>query len=166
MNVEMLSLRMVVAFLGEKEQRSWWNTSFLSPTGLKYLDYNFPRTSLSAGIHGATEAALALHDERIGRGRVFHLFRLPVEQEEKIHRDLMDVAGHQDLLKLIASKDAAMGALSEVAGDVDASSARGPVRLSLLKKRDRKSIHRQMAAIYLSAFSNGEFAFPYFEEEA
>ncbi len=70
-------LRALVAYLGESASPKWWDTAYLNDVGKKYLIINFPRTSLAAGVNGAGLAAKRLHDERIGRTRVYHLFRFP-----------------------------------------------------------------------------------------
>ena len=66
----MTSLRTLVGFLGEKSQCNWWDTSFLSSTGLQFLEINFPRSAFAAGVSSVTEAAKRLHDEFIGKGNV------------------------------------------------------------------------------------------------
>jgi hypothetical protein len=70
-------LRLVVAYLGEKEQCAWWSTRFLGGKGKRFLEFNYPRSAFAAGFTAASEAARTFHDKRIGKGRVSHLFRLP-----------------------------------------------------------------------------------------
>lgn len=80
MNADLISLvmrlRVAVGYLGEKDQNGWWTSSFLSPTSKPFLSPVFPRTFALAQLHGVTAAAAAVHDDRIGVGDVFHLFRL------------------------------------------------------------------------------------------
>jgi hypothetical protein len=61
---KLLQLRVLVSYLGEKDQFNWWDTSFLGKTGQKFLEINFPRSAFSAGVHSVTEAAKQLHDRR------------------------------------------------------------------------------------------------------
>jgi len=84
----LVALRVLVAYLGEKDQFGWWSTSFLSVTGRRFLELNFPRTLLSAGVTAASDAAKDLHDQRIGHAGAFHLFRLPHGLEQDVHRYL------------------------------------------------------------------------------
>src|SRR5947209_19741583 len=79
-----LRLRLLVAFLGEKKQHGWWDTSFLDPTGRRFLETTFPRTAFEAAVRCASEAARLVHDAQIGRVGAFHLFRLTVEAEDAI----------------------------------------------------------------------------------
>ena len=78
-------VRVLVSYLGEKEQYAWWDTSFLSAVGLKYLKLNFPRSYFLAGVTAISQAAKKLHDDRIGKGAAHHLFRLPFHIEERLH---------------------------------------------------------------------------------
>jgi hypothetical protein len=75
----LLKLRAAVAFLGEKPQAGWWDSAFLNPVGFQYLGLIYPKMAAAAALTAASEAACRLHDERIGRGRVGHLFRLTAE---------------------------------------------------------------------------------------
>jgi len=161
-NRELISTRLLVAFLGEKEQLGWWNTGFLGSTGQRYLGFNFPRSSLSAGMNAATHAACQLHDERIGRGRVFHLFRLPSSMEEEIHASLLDDKVQESLLELIPDRDAALRSLATIAKERD-KAHEGPVTIGGKDDIQKKNSVSKLAAYYLHAFNNGTKVFPYFE---
>src|SRR5262245_6572127 len=80
-------LRTAVAFLGERPQAKWWDSGFLNSVGFQYLTLIYPKTVASAALTAAAEAACRIHDERIGRGRIFHLFRLPPEIEDGLRRN-------------------------------------------------------------------------------
>jgi len=153
-------LRAVVAFLGEKDQSNWWNTSFLGKTGRKYLEFNFPRNPVAAGISGAATAAKKLHDDRIGKSRVFHLFRLPYEIEESLHTFLFDL--DQNILwKKITDNETALGACEELAGSkIDAPE--GPVQVGQVKHILKEGSVAEIAKHYLSAFEKGYVTLPYF----
>jgi hypothetical protein len=101
------ALRILVGFLGEKDQLDWWDCSFLNATGRKFVAIDYPRSSLAAAANAATEAARRVHDSRIGKGRVFHLFRLPHAMEQKLHRHLLEMDAGQ-ATGWLASKDAAL----------------------------------------------------------
>ena len=80
-----LRLRLLVGFLGERSQFAWWNTTFFGDYSLRSLEFVVPKTAALAQYHGVVEAALRLHDEQVNVG-TFHLFRLPEEVEQDLHR--------------------------------------------------------------------------------
>lgn len=157
---KLLHLRILVGYLGEKDQGNWWDTSFLNKTGQKFLEINFPRSAFAAGVHSVTEAAKQLHDRRIGRGRVFHLFRLPATAEEKLHLELLN-SDPSPFLKDIASSDQALIALKQLAGST-LDAPEGPVQVGTSKKLLSEFAIEEMAKHYLDAFSSGKQTFPYF----
>ena len=79
-------VRLAVAFLGQPESSGWWTSSFLSPNGLAVAQYNFPRGPGYATANATIAAAKRLHDERIGKRRCVHLFRLSLVDEVLIQR--------------------------------------------------------------------------------
>ena len=74
-------LRLLVAMLGEAAHAKWWRTEFLTAAGLRFLDRLYPRTSCAAALRATSVAARDLHDSSVGRGGVYHLFRLPGASE-------------------------------------------------------------------------------------
>ena len=86
---ELLTIRVLVAFLGEKDQFGWWRARFLGAMGDRFLAFTFPRSVFVAGVTAASEAGKAFHDQRIGKGSVFHLFRLPQTIERRMHHILL-----------------------------------------------------------------------------
>ncbi|NQV48955.1 MAG: BrxE family protein [Candidatus Marinimicrobia bacterium] len=85
--------RFLVGFLGEKEQANWWGSSFLSKSSSAFLTPVFPKTTPTAQYHGICQAAKRVHDEHIGLGRNYHLYRLP----DSIERSLANAMNDQDL---------------------------------------------------------------------
>uniref|UniRef100_UPI0039B77F6C BrxE family protein n=1 Tax=Pseudomonas sp. P1B16 TaxID=2986074 RepID=UPI0039B77F6C len=69
-------LRVLVGYLGE-QQPAWWSSQFFSPTAAAFLGPVFARSTTLAQYQGVTAAAARKHEEHIGEGRTFHLFRLP-----------------------------------------------------------------------------------------
>src|SRR6266498_2626769 len=96
------AMRAVVGFLGEREQYAWWQSSFFSAQNRAFLAPVFGRTQLLAQAMGVTRAASLVHDERIGVGRVFHLFRLPEDVEERVHQTIQQPAVAQRVAQVIA----------------------------------------------------------------
>jgi hypothetical protein len=157
------SLRLLVAYLGEKDQFAWWPTSFLSATGRRFLEYNFPRTVLSAGVSSVAHAAKELHDQRIGRAGAYHLFRLPHALEQDIHALLAAESGN-GFAELVSSGEQALAKLAEFAEEEDVT-AQGPVRVSGLRQLTHRPSIRKAAAHYRNAFESGQQTFPYFAAE-
>lgn len=157
---QFITLRTLIGFLGEKNQQNWWDTSFLDKTGQKFLEVNFPRSFLASGINSVSEAARILHDNYIGKGRVYHLFRLPTDIEEKIFHCLQ-VSDPSLISHLIESKDVA---LSNLKGFATANEIlrEGPVQIGKKKKLYNQTVIHELASIYLEAFNSGKKVFPYF----
>ncbi len=155
-----LRLRLAVGFLGETNQPAWWDTKFLGKSGLQFLEVTFPRTPLAAGINSVTEAARRLHDEKIGKGGVFHLFRLPLPLEETLHRSL-----------LIDRADRALAAPADAAGALDTlkklakgglRAPAGPVQIGTSRNLATPFAIEELAKHYHDAFCRGSQTFPYF----
>lgn len=153
-------LRIVVGHLGEKSQSGWWDTAFLNPTGFRYAGLVYPKTAASACVTSASEAACRAHDERIGKGRVVHLFRLPGDAETKLRSELSRLSV-EDLLAL-CSKEAALDFLDQIADGAKAANATGPVQLGTLKEMNSQDALRRLAAAYAAGFRTGIRVFPYF----
>jgi hypothetical protein len=74
---DFVHIRIMVLALGEAHHCNWWRSEFLSSTGISYLSRLYPRGKFSGAIHAVSRTALEMHDVAIGRGDVYHLFRLP-----------------------------------------------------------------------------------------
>ena len=77
---------MPVAFLGQAGSAGWWTSSFLSANGIAIAQYNFPRAPAYAAVNATIAGAKRMHDDRIGRRRCVHLFRLPLVDEMLIQQ--------------------------------------------------------------------------------
>ena len=157
---QLIQLRTIVGYLGEKDQYDWWDTNFLSPTGLQFLSINFPRSSFSAGVNSVTTAAMRLHDERIGKGGVYHLFRLPSAVEETIHGELLQM-DPAEIKEMISNKDTALKSI-EILLSTKATVPEGPVQVGRLKNIMTRFAVSELAMHYYDAFKNGKHCFPYF----
>lgn len=155
-----LKLRICVAYLGEKEQENWWSSSFLSPTGKAFLSPVFPKTVALARVNGASSAAQVTHDEFIGIGNVYHLFRLP----ENIEHDISQLLLKDDsVLDIIDSKDTALACISELATD-NATQGVGPLLIE--SSSISQTMVADMAAAYKQGFGSGEKVYPYYRSKA
>lgn len=157
---EVLRLRLCVGYLGEKDQHGWWSSTFLGPISEGFLKPVFPRTFQLARYNGVLEAARLAHDERIGVGRVVHLFRLPERFEFRIQETARD---EPTLAGLIAelSEESAMNALREIGKGQPPRDAIGPTRIDSNKDLDNDGWISAAAAHYLNAFEEGRKIFPY-----
>lgn len=160
---KLLTLRVTVAFLGEKEQFAWWTTRFLGQTGLRFLEFNFPCSAFSAGITATSEAAKNFHDKRIGKGQVFHLFRLPETIEQRL-RALSLSLNSRRLLALLVNKEAAMHALFDLSKE-PTTAPEGPVCVGTSKLLFSPASISKLAALYADAFSTAKQTLPYFTGE-
>ena len=111
----LLRLRLIVGYLGEKAQLAWWQSSFLDPNAKAFLQPSFPRTWRLSQYHGVIEAALRVHDEFIGIGRVYHLFRLPEEMEHSLHDAFQASSESPFMEEALASREVATEALQIMA---------------------------------------------------
>jgi len=159
MERRLIRLRALVGFLGEDEQFGWWDTSFLSDTGQRFLERPFPRSALTAGLHSVTVAARRLHDESVGKGGVGHLFRLPPAKEREVAEALRDIdAG--PLLESAADLDTALAELNEMSRAV--SEVKGAVRVGWREDLLTSDGLERVAGHYHRAFTSDEKVFPYF----
>ena len=113
-----------------------------------------------AQFNGVTEAARKVHDERIGVGRVFHLFRLPESTEQALFELLQDAAMASDLLGNLPSQAAAQATLLEMAG-ASRELREGPVEIGSVIDLDAAGWMADAARCYEAAFSAGSRSFPY-----
>ena len=153
---DLSNLRICVAFLGEKEQANWWPSSFLSRSGEAFLSPVFPKTAALARVNGASGAAQVSHDEHIGIGDVYHLFRLP----ENVEHDISQLLSKDTTaLKLIDSEETAQAGLKELSAG---ESIQGIGPLLLECDAIDPDMIALMAAAYNHGFSSGEQVYPYY----
>src|SRR5690606_29573924 len=79
----LLQLSMAVGFLGERNQCTWWRTTFFDTTSRSNLAPAYVKPTAQARYHGVAEAARRIQDERLSVGS-FHLCRLPEELEQDL----------------------------------------------------------------------------------
>lgn len=159
--LDFLKLRILVAFLGEKNQYNWWETNILNETGEKFLSFSFPRSKFLASIIIITEAAKQLHDEKVGKGRIYHLFRLPYNLEEKIFCHLKDNS-RTAYKKILLDKKTALTFLEKMTRE-KINAPEGPVQIGTLNKIENENAIEEIAKHYLSAFESNTQIFPYFK---
>jgi len=153
-------VRFTVAYLGQSGQANWWPTTFLDDTGLAFTTYNFARAPLVAATTATVAAAKRLHDDRIGRTHTVHLFRLPLECENAIHRAASRNRG--DLLRTVPRRrESLMEFLDQTATEVIEAPA-GPIQVGELGSAFTEPGLRGIAKHYAAAFRQGVVCLPYF----
>lgn len=156
-------LRIVIGYLGEREQFSWWQSSFFSAGSQAFLAPIFTRTQFLAQCSGVTRAAAGVHDERIGTGHVYHLFRLPEDMEQDIHQLLHSPQLNQEIISSTIDKATALNFLQQEA-DTIASTAVGPTLIGNIKVLRNLTPWRIACAHYTYGFIKGVEIFPYFAD--
>ena len=155
-------LRILIGYLGEKGQANWWGSEFFSATATAFLAPIFNRSLFLAQYQGATAAAAKVHDEAIGVGRIYHLFRLPIGLEQASADALNDATFVQAVQARLANRELALMRLAELAEKVESASS-GPVSLGLMSQ-DIKAELKRAAGFYCAAFTSGIQTFPYVRE--
>jgi Natural resistance-associated macrophage protein len=98
--MQIVSLRLAVGLLGERDAAGWWASSFMSPTSTAFLTPVFGSGLLQARYQGVLEAARRLHDGRIGVGRAFRPFRLSEVMEQRLF-EAVQLAGQLLILNQV-----------------------------------------------------------------
>jgi hypothetical protein len=155
-------LRVLVGYLGEKNQANWWGSEFFSQSATAFLTPIFNRSLFLAQYQGSSTAAAKVHDEAIGVGRIYHLFRLPIGLEQASADAINDAAFSKTLQESITNRDKAMGRLNEIATKAESVSP-GPVSLGQMGD-DLVAELKKAAGVYHSAFSQNIQSLPYLRE--
>ena len=161
-----LDLRILVLALGEAPHAGWWRSRFLSPVGLSHLSYAYPRSSFGAAVRAATRAAKIVHDNSIGIGNVYHLFRLPQQVERQLDELLPESEGTllARFRPMLDQQGTLLEELDHLGGaPKDDRAQPGPRRMGTIPELQRPEAVQQLAAAYRAAFHGGAKVFPYFE---
>jgi len=156
-------LRLLIGFLGEKNQYGWWASSFLSSESVAFLSPVFSRSCLLSRVRGVTAAACDIHDQRIGVGDVFHLFRLPEDIEVRLQKLYSSDKLNIDVDEILHSRENALAHLDQMSQNIESSEV-GPVLLADKSSVRDSHIWSLNAAHYLSGFKHSSEIYPYFGE--
>lgn len=156
-NNNVSKLRVLVGYLGERQQSNWWPSSFLDRTSEAFLAPVFGHALANARVVGVTEAARRVHDDAIGIGRAFHLFRLPETLEQELHRTLRNFKD-----ATFTSVEAALEELKTLSGGEIVAAKPGPVRVGPLDVLANAQWVPAVARYYHAAFTASVPSFPYF----
>jgi hypothetical protein len=158
-------LRTVVGYLGEQEHFGWWQSAFFGSHSKAFLAPVFGKTQLLAQCNGVTRAAALIHDERIGVGHVYHLFRLPEDMEQSIHRSLHDSTVVGKIEQAVTNQAAALAALRAMTKPSNGDTI-GPTRIGNIQDLRSADPWAIAAAHYVHAFERRLQIYPYFSTAA
>jgi hypothetical protein len=156
-------LRICVGYLGEKDQYGWWQSSFFTQGSDAFLAPLFSRTKLLAQCNGVTQAAALIHDERIGVGHVYHLFRLPEDLEQGIHQSLHESELINSILGVIPTKLQALDYLAKQSIEMNDFGI-GPTRIGDIDALRNINSWHVASSLYHHALLSGQAIFPYFTD--
>jgi hypothetical protein len=160
---QIVGLRLAVGLLGEHEQGAWWPSMFLGRHAHAFLSPIFGGKTLMAQYHGVTEAACRVHDESIGVGRVFHLFRLRESIEQRVFDALQEGGVPEGVTRCFESTELAKSFLAGLTNG-PAEVKPGPVRLGDAEMINAPGGLAVIAATYRAAFEAGIKCYPYFTD--
>jgi len=161
LNKYLALIRIVIGYLGERAHFGWWQSSFFIQGSSAFLSPIFSRTQLLAQYNGVTRAAALVHDERIGVGYVYHLFRLPEEIEQATHRLLHETQFVEHIRKIITSKVTALDYLRKNS-TIQEQSAIGPTRVGDIHALRNCEAWKVVAGLYYVSFEKQIEILPYF----
>lgn len=155
--------RWLVGSLGEGATPAWWPSEAGTAVGQRMLARIFPRTALAAALQTITRAAEVVHDERIGRRSVYHLFRLPAADETTMHELLTGTMAAELLGPLAALMDRReqMDALRRLAPTGSAIRGVGPQRVGTVEDLHYEKALPLLCAAYAAGFAAAQPVFPY-----
>jgi hypothetical protein len=159
-HAEIVRLRMSVGLLGETANPRWWSSTFVSTASQAFLTPIFGMRTQQARYQGLVEAARLVHDDRIGIGRAFHLFRLPDHVEHCIFEITQLNSGE---VAAVETRDAADAILAELSAG-EAPSREGPTMINAGEGVGGKEWVGEAAALYRSSFAKAVQCFPYFRD--
>jgi hypothetical protein len=152
--------RLLIGFLGEKHQAKWWDSSFLSSSSSAFLAPVFPNSIVMAQYSGVCQAASIVHDEHIGIGRHYHLYRLPDSIERALLKSLHDKNISAEVSKHTVTKDSAIERLRQL-GAEEIDRAEGPVAVGDFSDTEMTALLWRSLSHYVDAFQSGYTSFPY-----
>jgi len=160
--------RVVIGYLGESNQFNWWGSSFYTPSSIAYLSPIYPRTVFLAQYNGVCEASRKIHDEHIGVGRSYHLYRLPDTIERQVFKCIQQKQIESTLRMMVQDTKSAMNALNDLLEETDnfekADHNEGPINVGYYSYKSLENDLLKMIAYYLDALKNDYKCYPYLRE--
>jgi hypothetical protein len=161
MLTQIARLRLLVGFLGEQSQFNWWPSAFLTVNSRAFLLPVFSNTAFIAQYQGVKAAAFRVHDDRIGVGTVYHLFRLPEHIEQALFAGLHDKEFVDAINVQVQDKERALASLASLA-DASAEDGEGPVLVGKIDALLAGKTLGVLAHHYQTDFVRGTVTYPYY----
>ena len=157
---EICEFRLLIGFLGEKHQSAWWDCSFLSSSSTAFLAPIYPNSVPLAQYYGVNQAAAKVHDEHIGIGRHYNLYRLPDSMERMLSKKLQDKEFSLQVSKYLTDRQTALNRLKKL-GAVKIERTEGPIAVGDFSDTTLYNLLEKSLSYYLTAFEYGFKTFPY-----
>ena len=157
--LNLLKLRLLVGFLGERTQYGWWPSSFFGDYSLRSLEFVAPKTAVLAQYHGVVEAARRLHDEHLSVGS-YHLFRLPEEVEQDLHALVQSTQCATAIGGMPNDRELALASLVGMS-TAGVAAVEGPVSVGPIGALSEPVTALTIAGVYVKALSANVKAYPY-----
>ncbi|ETX04775.1 MAG: hypothetical protein ETSY2_26875 [Candidatus Entotheonella gemina] len=158
---QIANLRLLVGFLGEQSQFNWWPSSFFTANSSAFLSPIFSKTAFIARYQGVKEAASRVHDEHLGIGAIYHLFRLPEHVEQALFISLYHITWVRSVSTWVQNQERALESLASLI-DVSPEDGEGPVLVGNIDALCAGKTLGELAYHYQSAFARGTLAYPYY----
>lgn len=152
--------RLLVGLLGEKHQAGWWDCLFLSPSSPAFLTPVYSNSVLWAQYTGVCQAAMRIHDEHIGIGRHYHMYRLPDPIEQNFSKYLQNNDFSSHISTYLETRESALARLTDL-GAQKADRAEGPIVVGDYSDSRLSNLIKKSLSYYLTAFESGYKTFPY-----
>lgn len=152
--------RILIGFLGEKQQTSWWGSSFLASSSKVFLGPIYPNSIDVAQYSGVCQAASIVHDEHIGIGKHYHLYRLPDAVERGLFKYIQAHQLLDNISCFLTNRDTAIKRLKEL-GDTAVEKSEGPVPVGQYADDKLDSLIQISRSHYIKAFEREYRTFPY-----
>ncbi len=154
-------VRVLVGYLAE-QQATWFSSQFFGPRASAFLEPVFARTAFQAQCKGVTAAAARVHEEAIGIGRTYHLFRLPELLEQGVATTHLDARFVERLRVQLTAPDVALSRLETLAKPGVAHEGAQVMTGDFVEGTE--ALLQALAGVYVDAFRKGIKAFPFVRE--
>ena len=154
-------IRLLVGYLTE-QHAGWVNSQFFGDRAAAFLSPVFARTTFQAQCNGVTAANARQHDEIIGVGRTYHLFRLPEVVEQGVAAALTHSEFVSAVQRHLADPDQALARLKGIA--IPGEATEGAIVASGNLSEDADTALRNIAGLYADAFAKGFKTYPFVRE--
>lgn len=143
-------LRLAVGYMIEKQE--WWSSTFFSTHANDYLGYIFPKsTKENAGFF--LDSIKYSVDAEVG-ANYYHLFRLPIELEEQLHKITFDIK------ESVYNDEKALHILEQLSDGLTVEANNGPINIGNSDQLN-SDIVQAFATQYYFAFLNHHKVHPY-----